>query len=160
MKIISGGQTGADVAGLKEAKKHGLETGGNIPKGCLTRDGFKPEYLNLYGMKETTTSNYPTRTMLNVKESDCTIWFGENRYSAGKLCTYKHIKKLNKPSMDIDIDNLLPIQTVTEWIDTNKFETINIAGNSETKTNRMEQRVGDYLDKLFSELNKENDHNV
>ena len=155
MKIISGGQTGADIAGLKIAKKYDFETGGNIPKGCLTLVGSKPEYIKLYDMKETKTIDYPTRTMLNVIESDCTIWFGEKRYSAGKLCTFKHIKKNNRPSLDIDINDFLLVDKLFEWIKINKFEIINIAGNSETKINNIEQKVSEYLESLFSKFKHE-----
>lgn len=152
MKIISGGQTGADIAGLKTAKKHGFETGGFIPKGCNTRDGSKPEYKTLYGMKETTNSDYPTRTGLNVKESDCTIWLGENKFSRGKLCTFKFIRMHKKPYKNIDINNPPSIESIAEWINTNNYKTINIAGNSETQTNDMEKKVSAYLDKLFDKL--------
>lgn len=152
MKIISGGQTGADIAGLKIAKKHGFVTGGNIPKGCVTLDGPKPEYIELYNMKETSSTDYPTRTMLNVKESDCTIWFGEKKVSPGKLCTFKHIKNYNKPYVDVDVNNFTSVDTLLDWIKSNNFKIINIAGKSETKINNMEKIVSDYLDLLFSKL--------
>jgi Circularly permutated YpsA SLOG family len=35
-KIISGGQTGADQAGLRTAKRLGIETGGWMPQGWRT----------------------------------------------------------------------------------------------------------------------------
>jgi len=152
MKIISGGQTGADIAGLKTAKEHGFETGGFIPKGCITRDGAKPEYKKLYGIKETTTTDYPTRTGLNVKESDCTIWFGEDKFSAGKLCTFKFIRIHKKPYKDIDINNPPSIDSIAEWINTNNYKIINIAGNSETQMNDIEKKVSKFLDKLFEKL--------
>ena len=38
-KIISGGQSGADLAGLKAAIKLGIETGGFIPKNYRTENG-------------------------------------------------------------------------------------------------------------------------
>jgi hypothetical protein len=38
-KIISGGQTGADIAGLDVAIKYGIPHGGAIPKGRLTEEG-------------------------------------------------------------------------------------------------------------------------
>jgi hypothetical protein len=44
-KIISGGQTGADVAGLDVAIKHGIPHGGAIPKGRLTENGTLPENI-------------------------------------------------------------------------------------------------------------------
>lgn len=43
-KIISGGQTGADIAGLRWARKNGVPTGGYIPKGFRTESGYKTEY--------------------------------------------------------------------------------------------------------------------
>jgi len=66
-KIISGGQTGADVAGLDVAIKHGILHGGAIPKGKLTEDGVLPEKYNL---QEMTTKSYPKRTEKNVVDSD------------------------------------------------------------------------------------------
>jgi hypothetical protein len=152
MKIISGAQTGADIAGIKIAKKHGFETGGYMPKGYITLDGFKPEYKDLYDMQETKALDYPTRTRMNVMSSDCTIWLGENKISRGKLCTFKNIKLFKKPYKDINIDDLPSIKSIVEWIVSNNFNVINIAGNSETLTNNMEEKVSHYLDKLFKKL--------
>jgi hypothetical protein len=42
-KIISGGQTGADQAGLAVAKRLGISTGGFMPKGLLTAAGPQPD---------------------------------------------------------------------------------------------------------------------
>jgi putative molybdenum carrier protein len=39
MKIISGGQTGADRAALAVAIELGIDYGGSIPKGRLAEDG-------------------------------------------------------------------------------------------------------------------------
>lgn len=152
MKIISGGQTGADIAGLKMAKKHKFKTGGYMPCGFLTLDGVKPQYKELYNMQETKSSDYPTRTKLNVQNSDCIIWLGPNEVSRGKMCTFKHIKASNKASLDIDIDKPKSIKSVCKWIVDNEFSIINIAGKSETLNNNMEEKVSAYLDKLFVEL--------
>lgn len=46
-KIIPGGQTGADQAGLDVAIKHGNPHGGAIPKGRLTEDGVYPKSTSL-----------------------------------------------------------------------------------------------------------------
>lgn len=158
MKIISGGQTGADIAGIKVAQKHGFETGGWMPREWITLKGNRPDYKNIYGMKETVKSTYPPRTEMNVKESDCTIWFGQNKFSAGKLCTFKYIRIHKKPFKDIDIDNPDSdhgsVIEIAEWIRANGFNIINIAGNSETSTNNMEKRVSEYLDQLFDIIDK------
>jgi hypothetical protein len=57
-RIISGGQTGADIAGIRAAKRVGLETGGCLPRGCGTLDGPRREYIREYGMHEHRSSSY------------------------------------------------------------------------------------------------------
>jgi len=52
-KIISGGQTGADQAGLDAAIEYGLPHGGWIPKGRLTESGTLPERYKLTEMPTT-----------------------------------------------------------------------------------------------------------
>ena len=42
-KVISGGQTGADHAGLRAAKDSGINTGGTAPRNFMTEEGSKPE---------------------------------------------------------------------------------------------------------------------
>nr|MBF0223669.1 hypothetical protein [Desulfobulbaceae bacterium] len=60
--IISGGQTGADQAGLDVAIKHNLPHCGSIPKGRLTEDGPLDEK---YQLTEMPTDSYPKRTEQN-----------------------------------------------------------------------------------------------
>ena len=43
-RVISGGQTGADQAGLAVAKRLGIPTGGCMPKGWLTEAGPRPDF--------------------------------------------------------------------------------------------------------------------
>jgi hypothetical protein len=150
--VISGGQTGADIAGIKTAKKHGLVTGGYIPKGFLTLDGKKPEYAKLYGLQQTTTYKYPERTEMNAKTGDATIWFGQNKWSAGKQCTFKFIKKHKKPSLDLDVDKLPESSVIIKWIKDNNVKILNIAGNSEQTSKGIEDIVCKCLDEVFSGL--------
>ena len=53
-KIISGGQTGADQAGLAAAKRLGIPTGGFFSKGFLTEAGPRPDLAAEYRLEETT----------------------------------------------------------------------------------------------------------
>lgn len=85
MKIITGGQTGADQAGWRAAKRFGLETGGWMPAGFLTEDGPRPEFEKLYGAKEHPWADYPPRTAANVKEAGYLVWFGDPRSPGGRL---------------------------------------------------------------------------
>ena len=60
LKIISGGQTGADTGGLIAAQKAGIRTGGCAPKGFITEDGSNPELGSVYGLYESNSDQYPT----------------------------------------------------------------------------------------------------
>jgi Circularly permutated YpsA SLOG family len=58
-KIISGGQTGADRAGLDFAIESDLEHGGYVPRGRKAEDGRIDDRYNLIELR---TSSYPART--------------------------------------------------------------------------------------------------
>ena len=60
-KVVSGGQTGADQAGLRAAAKAGIDTGGWACKGWLTEKG-PASWLADYGLAECPVPDYPART--------------------------------------------------------------------------------------------------
>jgi len=116
-KIISGGQTGADVTGLLCARALGLETGGTAPKGYGTEGGPNLE-LEVFGLVESATRD-------NVKNSDHTLWFG-NTGSPGYWCTYKAAEFYNKTfTSNPTKERMLQIAET--------FEVINVAGNRASK---------------------------
>lgn len=137
-KIISGGQVGADIAGLRAAKFLGLETGGWLPYGWRTKDGPRPEYEQLYGCEQYISESYPGRTCANVRDSDATVRFAMTFNSAGERCTLNAIKAYGRPHFDVQ---LLRIETgrltsdVTPasfglWLLENEVKTLNVAGNA------------------------------
>ena len=72
IKIVSGGQTGADRAALDWALRHNVECGGWCPKGRKAEDGpIDPKYP----LKETPSAAYLQRTEWNVRDSDATVLF-------------------------------------------------------------------------------------
>jgi hypothetical protein len=83
-RVISGFQTGADIAGIYAARAHGIPTGGAMPRGFLTEDGPRPDYAELYGAVELPTPSYPERTRRNVADGDGTLWFGDWHSPGGK----------------------------------------------------------------------------
>lgn len=103
-RVISGGQTGADQAGLYAAKSYDYETGGFAPQGFRTLSGNNPSILrDEFHLEETTQRNYQVRTAMNVKSSDATIRLATNFDSPGEICTMNAIRKYGKPFIDIDL---------------------------------------------------------
>jgi hypothetical protein len=65
-KLISGGQTGADIAALDVALRFGFPHGGWCPKGRWSLEGPIPTRYNLF---EKPSASYLQRTEWNVRDS-------------------------------------------------------------------------------------------
>src|SRR5260370_19200614 len=140
-KIISGGQTGADRAGLDFAIKTGLEHGGYVPRGRKAEDGRIDERYNLLAIS---SSSYPARTRRNIAESERTLIFSLERVLSGDTKqTWEHANKLGKPVLHIydtrkerilNQDSLrIEIQALTDFLSSNKIAILNVAGPRESK---------------------------
>lgn len=148
-KIISGGQTGSDVAGLQAAQACGLDTGGWMPKGFRTLNGNRPQQAELFDMKEHSSASYKDRTWDNVKDSDATIRLATNFNSPGEKCTLKAIQAHDKPHLDINMNTPIPIPDAVKWIREKKIRVLNIAGNAEQTSPGIEEKVREYLIQVF-----------
>ena len=153
-KIISGGQTGADMGGLLAAQKCGIETGGWIPKGFQTENGLKPDLAD-FGLKETTSVSYTPRTKYNVEDSDGTIRFAGNFASPGEICTRRAILANRKECIDVDFNNPTSPEKVAAWIKDKKIEVLNVAGNRESKCPGIEKFTEEFLSTVFKLLGEE-----
>ena len=140
-QVISGGQSGVDLAALRAAKMLGFATGGLMPYGWLTLDGPRPEYATEFGMFKCRLRGYPARTSANVGDSDFTLRIAKNFISAGEKCTLKAIHVHKKPHADILISSawsydpgevdvaVAAIKVCREHI--GHGVVLNVAGNSE-----------------------------
>ena len=162
LKVVSGAQTGADVAGLWAAKKFGIHTGGWAPKGFMTLNGNHPEMAETFGIKEH-TRGYRGRTIDNLKSADLTI-IVVGVMSAGSKLTIDQCKQLNKPHIVIRVDP----SDVTTSLQTPKLEEIlshirradlldqdfvlNIAGNSSNNFPRSFEFTFKFCHRLFTAL--------
>lgn len=151
-KIISGGQTGADINGVAAAKRMGLEYGGTMPKGFITTDGPHPDWAETWNMQEHASANYVPRTYLNVKDADATIRLAFNFKSPGEICTLKAINQYGKPYIDVDLNNPRPHQEVADWIVENNIEVLNVAGNAEKTYKGTGLATYEYLKEVFKLL--------
>lgn len=147
-KIISGGQTGADIGALVGAKKSGLKTGGIAPKGWKTEKGPQP-VLRDYGLIESHKTGYRDRTLDNVLNSDATIIFSTNPSSAGTKLTIKFCKAQNKPHLLIDPYGKDVINLLKDFISTYKPSVLNCAGNRESKSPGISKKTASLIEAVF-----------
>ena len=145
-KIISGGQTGADIAALDSAIKRGIPHGGWIPKGRKTEAGALPKK---YKLKETLSPEYRQRTKKNVKNSDATLILTDRSLSGGTKLTYDLAKKLNKPVWVCFLGKNESVKKVIKWLDDNDIEVLNIAGPRASHSPRIYKKAANFLSRLF-----------
>jgi hypothetical protein len=129
-KVISGGQNGADQAGLYVAKRFGLQTGGTIPLGYKTLDGKRPDLGREYGLVEHPSDSYVPRTYQNVQDSDGTVRLAGDFKSPGEICTIRAIMQHDKPHYNVDLTDLPSVNGFVDWVAENSIEILNVAGNS------------------------------
>ena len=156
-KIISGGQTGADQAGLYAARDCGIKTGGMAPKGWRTEAG--PNLiLPKFGLIESDSTSYIPRTKFNIQNSDATIiLISEN--SPGSRLTFAHCTKIRKPVLIVNRKELIKsdaVSNVAKWISEYlpSNGVLNVAGNRESVSPGIFQLGRDFLVEVFDKVNK------
>lgn len=144
-KIISGGQTGADQGALVAGLQLGIPTGGWMPRGFKTEDGFNPALAALYGVKEHPSPEYPPRTKQNVKDSNGTVWIGE-KDGLGFLCTRNATEKYGRPfAVNPTAEEL------REWVTAQRIHVLNVAGPRASKDRKAHQRAAELLIEAFKD---------
>lgn len=135
-KLISGGQTGADIAALDVALRFDSPQGGWCPKGRKSVEGPIPvRYL----LTETPSASYLQRTEWNVRDSDGTVVFTmANEATGGSLRTIGFAKRHAKPCLHLsqapgvhgyrDRSELLQ-----EFVREYGIKRLNVAGSRESK---------------------------
>lgn len=154
-KVISGGQTGVDRAGLDAAANAGIPIGGYCPKGRRAEDGIIPERYPLIEM-ESPESCY--RTEKNVIESDGTLILNKGILSEGTKLTLDYTIKHGKPSLvvQLDAEQILEPANVIRWIKGQDIKILNIAGPRESKQPEgIYAEAFVYMEKVFMILRED-----
>lgn len=128
-KIVSGGQTGVDRAALDVALERGMACGGWCPKGRRAEDGSIPAR---YPLAEATSSAYPARTAMNVRDSDATLVLTRGAPSGGTALTVKEAAKKGRPHLVVDLAGGADAAAVAAWIAAEGVGVLNVAGPRES----------------------------
>lgn len=148
MKIISGGQTGADRAGLDAALRCGFETGGRAPSRYWTERGPDP-FLAQLGL--TAGGTVAERTIANVAAADATIVF-MTRASPGSDLTIAAARARRKPLLVIDPWARDAADVVAAFLRQHRPHVLNIAGHRESTAPGIYARVVEVLTTTLTPL--------
>lgn len=149
-KIVSGCQTGADIAGIDAAIACGFPYGGWVPKGRRTEAGPLDAR---YQVQEMPTDGYPKRTKQNIIDSDGTVIFVHGKLSGGSSLTKKIAADLKKPCLYLDMSKYsvdAAAENLLLWIKKNQIEVLNIAGRSARKDKEIYAVVFEVMKKALS----------
>ncbi len=126
-KIVSGGQTGADRAGLDWARDRGLPHEGWCPLGRRAEDGAIDAG---YRLQETPGSDYITRTEWNVRDSDATVIFSlAAELSGGSAATRRFCRKLGRPCLHLSREGTAgPGAALRDFVERHDVRVLNVAG--------------------------------
>jgi len=133
-KIISGGQNGADIAGVDAAIACNTPYSGTIPKGRRAEiQSIPTSYIYFI---ESDKSYYAIRTHKNVENSNGTVIFFDTKLTGGSKMTAEYAATIGKPYCCIDITSA-PINvhciTLSRFCVANDIHILNVAGSRETK---------------------------
>jgi len=149
-KIISGGQTGADRAGLDFAIKRNIPYGGWLPKGRKTEDGKLPDS---YQLQEMPTPEYSKRTEKNVSEGDGTVIVSHGFLTGGSALTREFAKQHRKSWIHLDFKELSIQEAAARllsWIKRNNIKVLNVAGARAGKDPKIYEATMNLLEKAFA----------
>ncbi len=128
VRIISGGQTGADRAALDFAIAHGIPHGGWCPADRLAEDGRIP---SRYRLPETPDSDYAQRTEWNVRDSDGTVIFStEDVLTGGSKFTLEMAAAQGKPCLHLSskAGSEAAAGRLRAFLETHRIKCLNVAG--------------------------------
>lgn len=145
MKIISGGQTGADQAALDAAIQMGIPHGGWLPKGRKTEAGPLPAQYNL---QELDSHLYRDRTEKNITDSDGTLIISFGPLTGGSALTESLALKHDRPCLVLDLELISmseAVDAIEKWLDKYSIQTLNVAGPRASGEPRIYEAVRDIL---------------
>ncbi len=132
LKIVSGGQTGADRAALDWAIQNGFDHGGWCPKGRKAEDGvIAPRYQ----LRETPSEEYAQRTEWNVRDSDATVIFSMAReLTGGSKLTAEMARKYRKPLLHLSApSSTKAAERLRQFLRVHRVRVLNVAGPRATE---------------------------
>jgi hypothetical protein len=132
VKIISGGQTGADRAALDFAIERGIAHGGWCPLGRVAEDGV---ISRRYQLSETPLPDYAQRTEWNVRDSDGTVIFSISQVlTGGSKLTADFAAQYNKPCVHLSqaAHGKSAVRKLQAFVTWHGIKCLNVAGSRES----------------------------
>ena len=147
-RILSGGQTGVDMAALDFGLKYQIPIGGWCPKGRINESGIIPGFYPLW---ESSSKLSSVRTEKIVLAADATLIISSQKYiDKGTQLCLDLCQHHNKQVFLFDILNYgeEQIRELKKWGSLVDIDILNIAGNRESTFQGIYSRCLEILGRL------------
>jgi predicted Rossmann fold nucleotide-binding protein DprA/Smf involved in DNA uptake len=150
LRIVSGGQTGADRAALDAALQAGAPCGGWAPGGRMAEDG---PLAARYPLQEIPGAGYIERTRANVADSDGTVILHGGALEGGTLQTQRFCAELDKPCLVIareQFDESQAAAEIARFVAAHGIHRLNVAGPRASKQPQIYAYVHAVISRLLA----------
>lgn len=155
--IVSGGQDGVDRGGLLGAKDRGIDTGGYAPLGWRTESGSQPDLGYVFGLVESISAVYNTRTLDNMRIADAVLLICYNFDSPGSKLTERLAGELRKPLCRVTYpkvrqspEDKFIVGDVKSWLHQIQPCVLMLAGNRESVAPGIQEWTRQFILKIFA----------
>lgn len=148
--VVSGGQPGAELGGLRAARSCGLATAGVMPFRCKVDGKCRPDVAMEFGLTQATRP-WTTRTVKsNVRNSDFVAWFGDPLgWRFRTVCREADKRGIRVLAIDSRSDPVPPFVEAAwkDYMETPLWSAYNVmvAGSRESKAEGIQAAVEEYL---------------
>lgn len=156
IRIVSGGQAGADRAALDAAIAKGIDHGGWAPRGRRAEDGAVPQR---YEMLETPSVEPRQRTEWNVRDSDATLIIASPPLRGGTKLTQELAADYARPCLLVNptsgsIETI--VDEIVAWLSATGANgaTLNVAGPRATEDPGIYEKTYDIVTALIDKAGK------
>ncbi len=149
VRIVSGGQTGADRAALDWAIAHGVPHGGWCPRGRKAEDGM---IVREYRLTETPSDDYVERTEWNVRDSDGTVILSlSETLTGGSRKTAELAQRHGRPWLHLSkqADGRDAGERLRRFVEEHRIRVLNVAGPRASTEPTVSGFVGETLEQAF-----------
>ncbi len=145
-RIVSGGQTGVDLAAWDVALAKGIPMGGWVPKGNINEAGRIP---NRYaGLREASSTLPAERTFLNVKWAHATLIISSGSPVGGTAFTVQMAQAMQRPCLCLDLSRYTMGESraiLGRWLEAIVPVRLNVAGPRASEDGEIYQKTLDLL---------------
>jgi putative molybdenum carrier protein len=149
VRIVSGGQTGADRAALDWAIAHGVPHGGWCPRGRKAEDGM---IAREYQLMETPSDDYVQRTEWNVRDSDGTVILSlSETLTGGSRKTAEIARQYGRPWLHLSrgASGADAGERLRRFVEEHRIRVLNVAGPRASTEPAVRGFVSETLEQAF-----------